>query len=148
MALNLKAIREALAAQISQGTGREVHAYAYPPGSPGEMPAVVIRAGEEYINYFVTLGDDCDVSLILDIIANARVSLEDGLIVLDELLSVGAGLPNSVFDAITADRTLGGAVDACELGVVGQHVGTGIVEDGRPPGVMVSVPLSVWVARS
>lgn len=149
MALNLTAIREALAAQIVAGTDREVHAYPYPLGSPGEMPAVVIRSGEEYINYFVTQGDAADVALILDIIAPCRVSIEDGLRVLDELLSVAAGLPNSVFDAIEADLSLGGVVDTCQVGGAGQHIGIGnVAPDGRPDGVLVSVPLAVWVNRS
>lgn len=147
MPLNLSAIRTALATRIVAGTAREVHAYPYPTGSPGEMPAVVIRSGEEYINYFVTQGDAADVSLILDIIAPARVSIEDGLRVLDELLSADAGLPNSVFDAIEADRSLGGVVETCQIGGAGQHVGRDGA-DGLPESVMVSVPLAVWVNRS
>lgn len=149
MALNLAAIRQALADQIVAGTDREVHAYPYPPGSPGEMPAVVIRAGEEYINYFVTQGLEADVNLILDVIAPCRASVEDGLRVLDELLSADAGLPNSVFDAIEADPTLGAVVERCEIGGAGQHIGIGnVTADGRPEGVMVSVPLTLWLARS
>jgi hypothetical protein len=148
MALNLKAIREALAAQINANTGRELHAYAYPPGSPGEMPAVVVRAGEEYVNYYVDQGAQTDVTFILDVIAPCRVSLEDGLRVLDELLSADAGEPNSVFDAIETDPTLGGAVVHCEVLTAGQHIGIGAVNDGRPEGVSAPLAVTVWVARS
>jgi hypothetical protein len=147
MGMNLTKIRTELAAQIAANTQRAVHAYPYPPGTPGELPAVVIRSGETYINYFVTLGDEADVGLILDIMAPCRASLEDGLRVLDELLSSGVGLPASVFDAIEDDPTLGGLVERCEFGVAGQHVGVAGA-DGLPESVYVSVPLAVWVNRT
>lgn len=151
MALDLGAIREALASQIYQNTGREVHVYPYPTGGQLELPAVVIRSGEDYVDYHVTLGvgdNAADVNLILDIMARCAVALEDGLIVLDELLSSAAGHPTSVIDAIEADESLGGVVENVSLGVAGQQEGFGTQEEGRPHGVLSSVPLAVWVNRS
>lgn len=150
MALNLTAIREALAEQIDANTGRDLHAYPYPPGSPGEPPAVVIREGgdDEYVQYYVDQGSQTDVTFVLDLIAPCRVSLEDGERVLDELRSAAAGLPNSVFDAIEADPTLGGVVEGCRVVSAGSAVGIGAVTDGRPEGVSAPLQVTVWVARS
>lgn len=148
MALDLTAIRTALADQISQGTGREVRGYPYPTGAPGELPCIIVRSGDEYANYHVDMGYQCDVNLIVDVMAPCRVALEDGLRVLDELLSSAAGSPISVIDAIEADLTLGAVVEQVVVGVAGQQTGFGTVEEGRPQGVVASVPVQVWVART
>jgi len=148
MALNLTVIREALAAQITAGTGREVRGYPYPTGSINELPCVVVRCDDDYVNYHATQGEAADVGLVIDVMAACRASIEDGLRVLDELLSSAAGQPTSVIDAIEADDSLGGAVERVVVGTAGQQTGFGTVEDGRPIGVIASVPVEVWVNRS
>lgn len=149
MALDLVAIHEKVAQAVVDGTARQVRGYPFQTGGAYELPCIVVTPGDEYINYHVDMGLECDVNLILEVRAPTRVSLEDGLRVLAELLSKGAGLPNSVIDAIDADPTLGGLVERIDFGVAGQWVGFGADSaEGPPTGVIVTLPVQIWTTQS
>jgi hypothetical protein len=148
--LDLIAIRVALAEQVQAGTSREINGYPYPKGNE-ELPCIVVHPADEYVDWYGSLGANdgalCVVNLVLELMAPCRVTYEDGLRVLDEMMSAGVGLPNSVIDAIEADRTLAGTVDDALLGVSSGHTGTRL-EDGRPTAVVCRMPLTVWQQRS
>lgn len=150
--LDLSAIRQGLVDTIKAGVTRDVRGYPYPLGNE-ELPCVVVNTGDDYITYNTTLGQAsggamCDVNLELILMARCSVSLEDGQRVLDEMLSARASLPNSVIDAIEADRTLGGVVQECKLGAAGRYEGSRPDTEGRPQAVVVTVPVQIWMRRS
>lgn len=144
-ALNLRAIREGLAATIRDGATRDIRCYPYPV-SNAELPCVVVHTGDEYVDWYGSIsgadGALCQVNLVLEFMAPARTTFEDGLRVLDEMLSAGVDY------AIQADRTLGGTVDDTLLGVSSGQSGIQPDVDGRPQAVLCRVPLTVWKQRS
>jgi hypothetical protein len=146
--LNLTSIREGIVATIQAGVGRPLNGYPYPVGNE-QLPCVVVGTDREFVTYDSTLGVEplCDATFVLVLMARVSVSLEDGQRVLDEMLSAGAGLPNSVIDAVTADRTLGGTVETCKLGTAGGYVSPEM-DGGRPEAVLTAVPLQIWMRRS
>jgi len=149
--LDLSAIREGLATTVTVGVSREIRGYPYPKGNE-ELPCVVVhRVGDESVDWYGSLAAAdglAIVNFVLEFMAPCRVSFEDGLRVLDEMLSAGAGLPNSVIDAIEADRTLQGTVEETLVGVASGESGTRPDESGRPQAVLSRVPLTVWLQRS
>ena len=144
-ALDLAAIREALVATIKDGVTREINCYPYPKGN--ELPpCIVVHTADEYVDWYGSIagGDSalCVVNFVLEFMAPARTTFEDGLRVLDEMLSAGVDL------AIQADRTLQGTVDEALLGVSSGYSGINPDESGRPQAVLCRVPLTVWKQRS
>lgn len=129
MSLNPRAIREAIAATLRAGVAREVHVYPYPPDSP-QFPCVIVHAGDspggggEYLAYHESFSDGSVVAvrMCLQVIYAATRST-DSLIALDDLLatvgSSGAvsGFESSIIDVIERDRTLGGVVNTCHVGM-------------------------------
>jgi len=146
--MDLAAVRVALAEQVAQYTGRAVHAYPYPTGGAYELPAVVVwRRGGEGVDYHVDQGTECDAHFTVHVVAASRVVWEDGLRVLDELLSSDAGLPRSVVDAIETDPTLGGVVEQVVIGTAGDERPFNDA-DGNMIGVVSSLPVAVWAVRT
>lgn len=145
MALNLAAIREGLVDTIKAGATRDLRGYPYPVGNE-ELPCFVVHPADEYVDWYGSLsaadGALCQVNFVLEFMAPARTTFEDGLRVLDEMLSAGVDY------AIQADRTLGGTVDDALLGVSSGQSGIQPDADGRPQAVLCRVPLTVWKQRS
>ncbi len=144
--LDLAAIREGICATIKAGLPRDVRAYPYPVGNP-EIECVVVHPDTEYVDWYGSIaggdGAMCVIRFVLEFMAPSRTTFEDGLRVLDEMLSAGVDL------AVQADRTLGGTVDDALLGVSSGQ--TGIQPDattGLPQAVLCRVPLTVWKQRS
>jgi hypothetical protein len=111
MALDLVAIRRAVADQIQRSVGRTVNVYGgYVPDTLN-LPAVVVYPDTEYVNYEETFGSSglAEVQLRLRVFIPPGPGV-DGQQVLDEFLSAGAGHPNSLLDAVNAGRTFGGVV--------------------------------------
>jgi hypothetical protein len=113
MALDLVAIREAMAAQIQLGVRREVNVFdGYIPVNPMPPCIVVKPAAVEYVTYEGRLSNPlCTVSFELWILLSTGLG-SDGQRLLDEFISTGDGQSNSVRDALAADPTLGGNVDS------------------------------------
>jgi hypothetical protein len=140
--LDLTAIRQGLADTVAGGTVREIQGYAYPKGDE-QLPCVVVHTADEYFDPWGTIAADggtAVINFVLEFMAPARTTFEDGLRILDEMMSSG-------FDAIQADRSLGGVVDETLLGVSSGQSGTRL-EDGRPTAVVCRWPLTVWKQRS
>jgi hypothetical protein len=147
--LDLIGIRVAIAETVVAGTQRAIHGYAYPKGGVEELPAVVVHpAADGYVDPWGSLGDGamCIVNFVLELMAPCRVTFEDGLRVLDEMMSAGVGLPASVIDALEADRTLGGTVEDSLLGVSTGHTGMFMVDGTQA--VICRWPLTVYKQRS
>lgn len=142
--LNLTAIRQGLANTITQGVPREMHGYPYPKGGNEELPCVIVHTADEYVDWYgsIAAADDglCVLSFVLEFMASSRTTIEDGLRVLDEVVSAAV-------DAIESDRSLGGTVDDTLVGVSSGQSGIQL-EDGRPQAVRCSTPLTVWKQRS
>ena len=145
MALNLSAIREGIAKTIRDGATRELNAYPYPKGND-EPPCIIVHTADDYVDWYGSIagGDGalCVVRFVLEFLAPARTTFEDGLRVLDEMLSAGVDL------AIQADRSLDGTVDDALIGVASGQSGIQPDETGRPQAVLCRVPLTVWKQRS
>lgn len=123
MALNLPAIRQALADRVktyvNAGT-RQVTTYAYDPGSP-VLPCVIVQDSDsepiEYLETFANGGMTVGkIAYWYDL--EVRVSAGGDLItaqsIMDEFRSAGTSMAASISDAInsqTAARTLGGIVE-------------------------------------
>lgn len=111
--LTLQAIRVALATQISANLARGTSVHPYDPGDHTQ-PAVVIRAADDYIAYFGTMGPNGVSDILLDVdVEVAAAQSASAYIAMDDYLSAGTGNDSSVVDAIHSDRTLGGVVGDC-----------------------------------
>lgn len=126
MALDLAAIREALAQQIRDAliqSGRQANVYAYPPDSP-ELPAVLIqpRAGTgTYVQYHQSFslnaqGDGALAGIELEIEVRVGGFLSESDRAMDDYLSTGTDA--SLINAVEADKSLGGAVESCWIRAV------------------------------
>lgn len=115
MALNLVEIRQALAAQIRLNVSRGVNVYdGYTPASPS-LPAILITPDPDvYLTYHATFAQTGMAVVHLRLTVAVPPGPDtDGQRVLDEFLSAGSGLPNSVLDAVLVDKTLDGTVGDC-----------------------------------
>lgn len=149
--MDLDAVCHALADTITAGVSREIRGYPYPKGNE-ELPCVIVQTADDYLDPYGSIsGGDGGMSVanfVLVLMAPCRTTYEDGLRILNEMQSAGVGLPNSVIDAIEADRTLGGTVDDTLLGVSSGHSGIQPDTEGRPQAVLCRWPLTVWKQRS
>jgi hypothetical protein len=115
MALNIGAIRAALAAQIQSHVSRGVNVYdGYTPASPTPPCVLITPNPDVYITYHATFSQTglAIVHLRLTIAVPPGPDT-DGQKTLDEFLSAGTGQSNSVLDAILTDKTLGGTAGDC-----------------------------------
>ena len=108
--LDLTAIRRAVAGQIAANVSKTIRCYAFRADAPVFPAAVVMPSPDRYVGYHQSFGlGASDVALTVQLMVqrgDARSADEQ----LDAFLSSGAGLTDSVVDAIGADRTLGGQV--------------------------------------
>jgi len=113
MSLDLKAIRTALAAQLTANIDRQTNVYAYEVDSPS-YPYVIVRPAADYVGYFGSFGPNgvADVMLELEIATIAGDPISMGM-AMDAYLSSGSTFGSSVVDAVHTDRTLGGTVADC-----------------------------------
>ena len=141
--LNLRAIREAIKAQLdAAGFDRSVTVYAYHPGSL-TFPCIIVRPASDYVGYFTTFGENglADVQFEIEIQTTGRVI--DAQMALDDWLSVGSGATSSLVDALMADVTLGGAVQTCRLLSAGGYPDVEL-SDGP---LSVRLPLEVTINK-
>lgn len=108
MAVDLTAIRSALAGQIRDGVDREVNVYdGYVPSSPS-APCLIVKPASEYMELELTYNRPL-CTMRFEVWVLTAPGLEtDGQRLLDQFCSVGTGQTNSIYDAIGVDRTLGG----------------------------------------
>lgn len=134
--MNPTAIREALADVLQ---GLSVNCYPYKP-SGITPPFIMIRAADDYLTFHETWhrAGVQRIRFQLDIVAVARP--EDAEQLLDELVTFGAAEERSVFEALKADRTLGGLVDNIAVVRV-----TGVVDGELGP--TASILLDVYPKR-
>jgi hypothetical protein len=122
MALDIVALREAVAATIRSGIDREVNVYEYEPATP-ICPAVIIRPStlEDSVEFIRTMRNPAyNVKLEIWCLTDTGVS-SDGQRLLDQMLSAGSGQTTSVRDALDADNTLGGVVESGGLTIESQR---------------------------
>jgi hypothetical protein len=111
--MNITDIRRALAHQVAVGIGRTFTGYPYDSGAC-LPPCVVVTAGDPYITYHVTSGDNCIVELELQLeVRCASADQQSAQIVLDDVLTPGRSNGNSIIEAVEADNTLSGTVGNC-----------------------------------
>jgi hypothetical protein len=112
MAVDLGAIRAAMADQIKDYVDREINVYGgYVPSTPSP-PCIIIKPAEDYIvieapTYNRPL---CEIHLEIWLLTIPGMGT-DGQRLADEFLSIGTGQTNSVYDALSSDPTLGGVAD-------------------------------------
>jgi len=140
--LDIQAIRRALAATIKASITRTPNVYAYLPESPA-LPCIAVTADDPYANYFQTLGmnPECDLRFLVRACASGRA--EDAMILIDDLLSAGTGTTSSIVDAIRANPTLDGLVEACNPGT-SRMVPLGETNAALYEGV---VPVEIWLRQ-
>ncbi|NDG19203.1 MAG: hypothetical protein EB117_13145, partial [Betaproteobacteria bacterium] len=112
MPLNPRAIATALANQIDANTTRALACYdLYPPTEP-QYPCIIVQfAGIAYHETMGAVAGGVLARLDLEVVVLAHGTSDlDGQAAVLDMLSSGTGNPNSIIDAIEADRTLGGAV--------------------------------------
>lgn len=109
--LDLRAVMTALANQIDNNTSRAIACYDLVPPTTPQFPCVIVRTGDPFVGYHRTFGTDilCDVQIELLVMHQGTSDLDSQIGVLD-MLSAGTGKTNSIIDAVSADRTLGGVV--------------------------------------
>lgn len=109
--LNPGTIRTAIKAQIDAASiSRALTVYDYPPETVA-YPCVAILHADESPDYAVTFGPSGIASM--PFVVDIRTTSADGVSAakaLDDLLTAGTGSTSSVFDALNADHTLGGAI--------------------------------------
>lgn len=141
--LNVGAVRAALARQLRSRLGASVNVYDHPVTGPS-LPCIQVRAGDPYVNYFVTMGDVgmADVRFVLDLQV-AKATGESGAVLVDQLLSMGS--TGSVPDAVFTDRTLGGVVEDCVVLVAGEPA---LLDAGNgTPVWQVDLPVQIIVKK-
>jgi hypothetical protein len=110
----MTAIRNALAAQITELTGLRCDGQARDQVSP---PCSVIVPGSPFITYGQTMDEAAGFSLIVLIIISDGAPVEKTQRALDAYLGLGKGdedIASSVPAAILADPTLDGTAHFCE----------------------------------
>ena len=111
--LDLVALRQALADQITAATNLRV--YAQVPDVP-EFPCATVDPGDPYIDlngtFSGTAGTKCTVNLVVTVYVSAASAWRDAQNQLDRLLSSGLTPDRCIYAAIEADRTIGGNAQA------------------------------------
>ncbi|MFM1965719.1 MAG: hypothetical protein RL134_1444 [Actinomycetota bacterium] len=113
MALDLRAIREAVAQRIQDRC--KVTAYAHPTNSV-VFPQATVLPGVPYVTYHITMHTRVEVRLQV-VVRVIAADLASAQIARDELVNAGTGEVRSIFDALeeitspATTPTLGGAVD-------------------------------------
>lgn len=141
MALDLERVRRAVAETIKAGVDRAVNVYAYMPDAPA-FPCAVVAPGDPYVTYHETFGDRALAQLSFSIHIGATSRAEDSLILIDDMLSSGAGKLSSVIDALEADPTLGAAVHSCTV------MSATILHPGQPNAQVFAATLAVTIYES
>lgn len=110
MALNLDPIFRAMAAQLKAAiVGTNV--YPFPEYNPA-LPAISIYP-DQPIDYLQTFGPNGGADVFIKLKVEVDGEAEPAFAKMCEYLSVGTGNPSSIFDALRADKTVGGTVDDC-----------------------------------
>lgn len=145
--LDITAVREAIAAQLRAANIDGLSVYAYDPGVPPSYPAAVIGWATNEPNFTFTMGAQgiAEVSLIVQLRSSAAND-EDAARSLDALFSAGTGANRSVFDALHADFTFGGAVGGGGIGATRPPV-RAVDQNGNPMWTAGFV-VTVYQARS
>lgn len=93
-------------------TTRPLACYEMVPASTPQFPCAIVRPADQFVAYHESFGAAplVDVQLEVLIMAQGTSDIDSQIAVLD-MLSAGAGKSNSIIDAISADRTLGGVVE-------------------------------------
>ena len=112
--MDLRAIRNALAAQIKDNVARDVTVYPYDPGPTRQPPCVVIEPGEPFAEYHTDFGAS-GIDVLLEVVVHVQASDElSKRIALDDFCSdIGA---SSISRAVEINKSttagaLGGLVD-------------------------------------
>jgi len=112
MAFTLSVIRTAIYDQLRANLDRETNVSV----DGREMPPPVIRFElTSTPDYWETFGVDGMCAVEARLVLDPGGVDESAVKRLDEYLSVGTGNNSSVIDALMADKTFGGAVDALEV---------------------------------
>jgi hypothetical protein len=116
--MDLTAIREALASQITGKTGLRAEGQARDSVSP---PCAVVMPGNPLAVYGDTMDGAATINLAVMILVSDAPGAERSQSLLDAYLGIGAGEPGSVIEAIVADPSLGGTVQWCQPVTVSQY---------------------------
>ena len=118
--MDMTAIRNALAAQITAHTGLRCDGQARDQVTP---PCAVVLPGSPFIQYGQTLDETVNFSLIVLLIISDAAPVEMTQRALDAYLGIthGDGSATSVPAAILKDPTLGGTCHFCEPVSVSQY---------------------------
>lgn len=143
-ALDLAVIAEAIQATIKAGIDTDrVNVYAFPEGV-AERPYIVVRPGSPFVAYQRTFGTDglAEIQFELEINTGVPAGSGDTYRLMYEMLGQGAGATVSIFDALAADPTLGGAVgNSAALDVARPELDEGTGD------LVASFPITVYQQR-
>jgi hypothetical protein len=130
--MNLKPIREALAATIRNGTDQKANCY-WSEVEGMQFPMCYVQPHpSQYLYYWGTGGPDGLADGVLQLVVG--VEGQDGSDCASQLcdfLSVGQNNPQSIVDAVMRDRTLGGLVDDCvpmRVSSINEMEGTAVID--------------------
>ncbi len=114
MSVDLTAIRDALAAQITAGTGLRAMGQVKDQVSP---PVALVMPGSPVISYGATLSGGSEtevaVNLVVLLLISDAAPTEQVQQNLDDYLGIGPGESTSIAQAIAADISLGSTVEWC-----------------------------------
>lgn len=111
MALDLRAIHEALAEQIGSYVARPTNVYPFDPGDGArQYPAIVIDPGEPWVTYHETFGDNALQAITFAVRVLIVAAELDQRIALADYASDGSTATSSIRAAIESDMTFGGTV--------------------------------------
>jgi hypothetical protein len=108
---DLTAIRNALAAQITDATGLRCDGQARDQVSP---PCSVILPGSPYVTFGATMDGAFNFNLVILVIISDAAPVEKTQRALDVYLGIGEGEGESIPAAVMSDTTLAGTVHFIE----------------------------------
>jgi hypothetical protein len=108
--MDVTAVRDALAAQITANTGLRSMAQPRDQISP---PVAVVMPGSPLVSFGDTLDGALTMNLVVTVIMSDAAPVEKTQRALDSYLGIGRGEEVSLAQAIMADMTLGGVVQWC-----------------------------------
>ncbi len=115
---DVKAIRNALAAQVTAQTGLRCTAR---PGDTIVPPVAIVLPGEPFVRYGDTMDEAVTITMSLVLIISDAAPADQTQQALDSYLGIGGTQGASIARAILADTSLAGTCEYCEPVTAGNY---------------------------
>lgn len=147
MAFDPSAIRLGLAEVITQATGLRMDAW-----EPDQLnvPCGYVMAADPFLVEpdEAFSGGLCQVEVIVRIVGSEAAGVARGLKALDPYLASGAGMDQSVIDAIYGDTTLGGRIPGGALKIIEVGAPRQVDTLGGVVYIGADIPVRIYVPRT